>query len=217
MIMTKQGRAMAGGPTGSRGSERRKPRLLLASQSPRRRALLLEHGLEHRAEHPGIDDGQLVKGDISPAGWVAALAYLKAAAAAERISPGEDWTVIGADTVCDKGGEIIGQPTDAADAERIIRRLENGSHEVLTGVALVRTGPGGAQERELFVDRARVRVGIIGEDAIRGYIDSGDWRGKAGAYNLRERIEAGWPIEYDGDPTTVMGLPMRALLPRLAG
>jgi predicted house-cleaning NTP pyrophosphatase (Maf/HAM1 superfamily) len=46
-------------------------------------------------------------------------------------------------------------------------------------------------------------------------VDSGQWAGKAGAYNLSERLEAGWPIEYEGDPTTIMGLPMRALMARL--
>ena len=46
---------------------------------------------------------------------------------------------------------------------------------------------------------------------IYSYVAGGEWRGKAGAYNLSERIQAGWPIECKGDPTTVMGLPMRKL------
>lgn len=224
MIMT-QSRAKAGeastGATRPAQAPGRHVQLLLASRSPRRRELLLEHGVAHRAEHPGIDDGQLAPGRVEPSQWVASLAYLKAAAAQERFAPeltGQDWLVLGADTVCVKDGELIGQPLDAADAERIIRKLENGSHEVITGVALVPAGAaaaGGGEVRELFVDRARVRVGTIGEPAIREYIQSGQWRGKAGAYNLRERIEAGWPIQYEGDPTTVMGLPMRALMARL--
>ena len=51
--------------------------------------------------------------------------------------------------------------------------------------------------------------------AIEGYLAGGGWRGKAGAYNLSERIEAGWPIEVQGDPGTVMGLPMEILSPML--
>jgi septum formation protein len=94
----------------------------------------------------------------------------------------------------------------------IIRLLENGQHEVLTGVALVDPATG---RRELFVDRARVRVGAIGGERIGEYIASGGWRGKAGGYNLAERIQEGWPIEYEGDPTTIMGLPMRILPARL--
>ena len=55
----------------------------------------------------------------------------------------------------------------------------------------------------------------MGPARIDEYVATGEWSGKAGAYNLSERMAAGWPIEYDGDPTTIMGLPMRALLARL--
>ena len=86
---------------------------------------------------------------------------------------------------------------------------------MVTGVALLWVTPEGDRRREILVDLARVTVGAIGPERIRAYIRSGQWRGKAGAYNLGERIEAGWPISYVGDPTTVMGLPMRALIARL--
>ena len=70
--------------------------------------------------------------------------------------------------------------------------------------------------REVFVDRAEVSWGAVSDAEIDLYVVSGAWRGKAGGYNLRERIDAGWSIEFDGDPTSIMGLPMRALGPRLA-
>lgn len=186
------------------------PILHLASQSARRRDLLTRHGIAHHASHPGIDDGLLHPGKVPPEHWVAALAYLKAAAG---VPLSNHLPVLGADTVCVKHGQIIGQPSDADDARRILRLLENGSHHVITGVALVWPG---SSRREIFTDRAEVHVGDIGDDRIEDYIKSGQWQGKAGAYNLAERLEAGWPIRCDGDPTTVMGLPMRALLPRLA-
>lgn len=195
---------------------RRPPRLFLASQSPRRRQLLAEHGLEHDAAHPGFDDGELVPGQVTPAQWVAALAYLKAAAGVQRLREGDlvgDRLVLGADTTVVKNGRLIGQPADAADAARILRLLRDGEHEVITGVALVDPLTGW---RDLFVDRARVRFGHVGDRQIDEYVASGAWRGKAGAYNLRERLAAGWPIQYEGDPTSIMGLPMRALLERLA-
>jgi septum formation protein len=84
---------------------------------------------------------------------------------------------------------------------------------VLTGVAMIR--PDGT--RTMFVDRATVRVGELGEDRIREYIDSKEWNGKAGGYNLRDRLDAGWPITFSGDPTSIMGLPMGKLKGRLAG
>ena len=185
------------------------PRLHLASQSARRRELLARHGVEHDAAHPGIDDGQLSPGNVSADQWVASLAYLKAVAGAQAAKSGP---VLGADTVCVVDGEMLGQPDDADDASRMIRLVENRAHEVVTGVALV--WPGEAR-REIFVDRAVVSVGQIGEGRINEYIASGQWQGKAGAYNLSERMAAGWPITFSGDPSTVMGLPMRALLRRL--
>lgn len=192
------------------------PRVILASQSPRRRLLLQENGIEYTAVVSGIDDSTLVRGGVTPAEWVAALAYLKAAAVRERLmccdyAPGEV-VVLGADTVVRKGDAIIGQPVDAADAERIIRLLQNGSHDVLTGVAFIDAATG---RRDMWVDRSRVTVGDIGDARIAEYIASGDFKGKAGAYNLAERVAAGWPIECSGDPGTVMGLPVRRLNERL--
>lgn len=197
------------------------PILHLASRSPRRRRLLSEHGIPHGSIVPDVDDSQLAPGRIGPEGWVAALAYFKAAAARPLLAAqregagkggGRQGIILGADTVVLKDGRIIGQPRDAEEALDIIRLLENGQHEVLTGVALVDPVTG---RRELFVDRARVRVGAIGGERIGEYIASGGWRGKAGGYNLAERIQEGWPIEYEGDPTTIMGLPMRILPARL--
>lgn len=188
---------------------RKLPRVHLASQSARRRELLSHHGVEHDAAHPGIDDGLLDPGKVSARQWVASLAYLKAAAGARGGATGP---VLGADTVCVRNGELLGQPVDESDARRMIRLLEGCSHEVVTGVALVWPDSG---RREIFVDEAVVHVGDIGEARIDEYLSTGQWKGKAGAYNLSERIEAGWPITYEGDPSTVMGLPMIALLRRL--
>lgn len=188
-------------------------RLLLASRSARRRQLLSEAGIDHDWLHPGIEDSHLFPGQAHPAQWVAALAHLKAQAGlALALESGRTPTlVLGADTVCVKSGELLGTPVDVADAERILRTLMNGEHDVVTGVAILNH----AGSRRLFVDSARVRVGNVPESELRSYLESGQWGGKAGAYNLSERLAAGWPIEYAGDPTTIMGLPMRKLLGHL--
>jgi len=197
------------------------PRMLLASKSPRRRLLLEEAGLDYEVVESGVDDGQLVSGPVSPEQWVAALAYLKAAAASRQLSresagrvqsDTRSEVIVGADTIVVDERRTIGQPRDRADAERILRLLIDGEHDVLTGVALLDPGTG---RRDLLVDRAHVSVGSISESALALYLDSGDWRGKAGAYNLTERLAAGWPITFEGDPGTIMGLPIAALVPRL--
>lgn len=154
-----------------------------------------------------------MRGSISPEAWVVALAYLKAESTRRALDTNllEKTVVLGADTVVVKEGEVIGQPRDQKEALAIIQRLMDGSHVVLTGVALLVPG----LPRELFTDAAHVRVGSIDDHAVAAYIESGDWTGKAGAYNLEERLAAWWPIEFEGDPSTIMGLPMRALAPRL--
>ncbi|MFG0284426.1 MAG: Maf family nucleotide pyrophosphatase [Phycisphaerales bacterium JB039] len=181
---------------------------MLTSTSPRRRLMLQQMGLDFEVAAAVLDDGPLAPGAAtSPRHWVAALAYLKAAAVA-RADPGA--TILGADTLCSMEGRIIGQARDAAHAAAIIEGFENRDHHVLTGVALL-----SPENRLLLTDVAVVRVGRIGPERIDEYVSSGDWRGKAGAYNLSERLEAGWPLEVTGDPGTVMGLPIRRLEPLL--
>lgn len=188
--------------------------ILLASRSPRRLLLLREAGYRVETIATFIDDGQLEPGRVTVAQWTAALAHLKATAAARNsITPGANALIIGADTIVECDGRIIGQPRDADHARQIITDLANREHDVITGVSIVHV----ATDREiLFTDTARVRVGRIPEEEIESYVASGQWRGKAGAYNLAERLEAGWPIEYEGDPATIMGLPMRRLTRCLA-
>ncbi len=200
---------------------------MLASQSPRRRQLLARAGVAFEVSPVLVDDTHLDCGKVGPRAWATALAYLKAAGAAlalrkaGRLAPGA--IVLGSDTVVAHRGGLIGKPVDADDARRIVRTLADDSHDVFTGVALVDTRAdtwagawaGAAPGRRLFCDGARVEVGAIADSALDDYIASGRWAGKAGAYNLEEQVAAGWPITWEGDPTTVMGLPMARLLPEL--
>ncbi len=187
-------------------------RLVLASSSPRRRLLLAQHQLRHQVIDPGVDDGTLSPGRVTPRDWAAALAHLKAQAGATaalaRGLTGPASLLLSADTVVDKDGTIIGQPDDIDDARAILRLLRGGTHRVITAAVLVH-----AMGEDWVVDETEVEVGWIEDEDIEAYLETGMWRGKAGAYNLIERIEAGWPIRHSGDPTTVMGLPMERLAP----
>lgn len=181
-------------------------RVLLASRSPRRTELLTGAGISHEARHPGFDDAVLEPGVVTPAQWVAALAYLKAWSMwRSGTCTGFD-VVLGADTACVLDGRMIGTPRDAAEARGMIEGFLDREHEVVTGVALidVRTGT-----RRVFAERARVRMGHVDEEEIARYIATDLWKGKAGAYNLEERVRAGWALAWDGDPGTVMGLPIQ--------
>jgi len=187
----------------------------LASRSPRRRQLLQEHGIKPRVIEPYLDDGSLIRGHVSIEQWTAALAYLKAESVVETVGeqigsePKLSHLIIGADTLVESDGRIIGQPKNVDHAREIITQLRDSSHTVTTGVAILDMASG---NRTFLTDIASVTVGSIDEAEIDHYLESGLWKGKAGAYNLQDRIDAGWPIEYEGDPATIMGLPIRKLV-----
>ncbi len=189
--------------------------LVLASSSPRRRRLLEEHGVAFTVVESGIDESLLTRGQAGPHDWVMALAYIKARSVADAInkrSPELACLVLGADTMCLDGGKLLGKPSSAGEARLMLARFIDAQHEVVTGVAIVNPQTG---QREVFADLAVVRWGNVDADAVERYIESGDWRGKAGGYNLAERVAEGWPIEVVGDPASVMGLPVSRVIESL--
>ncbi len=197
------------------------PIVVLASSSPRRREMLTGAGIQHRVHPAAVDDGELVPGRATNADqWVVALAYLKAISSSRTIDGlgfeglGLDgkMVIIGADTVCVQDGQIIGQPVDRDHAKEIINLMSGSTHEVLTGVAILDPHTG---RRDLFVDRSVVTVGQIADQEIESYLDSELWRGKAGAYNITERLAAGWPITFTGDETSIVGLPLSRVIERV--
>lgn len=185
--------------------------IILASGSPRRKLLLEQAGYDVRVSAPPVDDAHLSRPTVSPRWWVMSLAYLKARATAfmlQRTGQPMDGIIVAADTMCVVDDIALGQPRDADDARRMLRSMRDREHVTMTGVCLFDAGD---QRRLLEVDEATVRVGAVSDAQMHAYLESGRWQGKAGAYNLAERIDAGWPIECIGDPATVMGLPMKAL------
>jgi septum formation protein len=159
---------------------------------------------------PDALDGQ------PPAAFATATAQAKAASvAALRRFRGA--VILAADTVCvGPQGELLGKPGHRDQAAAMLRRFFGGTHPVVTGVCLLTVDHvGEVKDREAWADVADVTWGDLGETALRRYIESDRWAGKAGGYNLRDRVDAGWPITVKGDPATVMGLPMRRLGPRL--
>lgn len=185
--------------------------IVLASRSPRRLQLLQQAGWMVTVEVPSIDDGVLHAGDSTPEEWVEALAWMKTRAVADaRVERGDDTacTILGADTVCVLGDLILGQPDDCDEARSMLQSFIGRAHDVMTGICLFAYPEG---TRRMFFDCAEVIWGEVSQEAIETYLDGNGWRGKAGAYNLEDRLEDGWPIQCLGDPTTVMGLPMQRL------
>lgn len=171
--------------------------------------MLREGGVVHVVAPPPIDDAALPERIADPADFTMAMALFKAAQV-EPAGPG-GW-VLGADTMAHDGTSLIGKPRDRDHARSMLRSWCGAAHDVWTGVALLQPSTG---RRWIFADRARVSLGDLDDAALESYLDSGAWQGKAGAYNYADRIEAGWPLSCEGDPCTVMGLPMRRLAPIL--
>lgn len=173
-------------------------RLILASDSPRRRSLLEEMGLEFTAVSPNADER--VEETLSAEELVQTLATRKARAVA-CLQNGED-IVLGADTVVSFGGEIYGKPRDMAHAREMLLTLSGTTHEVYTGVCLCRG------ERSLSAAVCtRVTFAPIGEHEIDTYLSCFNPLDKAGAYGIQDA--GGLFVErIDGDFYNVIGLPL---------
>ncbi|MEQ9453846.1 MAG: Maf family protein [Phycisphaeraceae bacterium] len=189
-------------------------RLILASRSPRRARLLAEAGVVFVQLSPEFSDplSPVTEGGETAAGLAERLALAKGRSLC-AVHPGDDW-ILASDTLCvGAGGEVLGTPVGVEEARAMLRGFMNCDHQVITGVALL--GPGG-EVNQVFSDAAVVTWGEVGDEVIEAYLGTDAWRDKAGGYNLFDRQEAGWPVEVVGDPATVVGLPMRRLLPVLA-
>lgn len=192
-----------------------RPTLWLASRSPRRLELLRQAAIAATVFPADLDDADLTHGAVPPRQWVMALAYFKARRVRDMLAsrlPPDGGLILAADTECVCDGHVLGQPTSRDEARSMLRSLRSRVHQTMSGVCLLcrRTS-----RRWMFTDEATVRIGALPDESIESYISSDLWRGKAGGYNLLERVEAGWSIEWEGDATCVMGLPMQRLTPLL--
>ena len=182
--------------------------IYLASQSPRRRQLLEQIGVEHRLllPAPGEDAEALeeVLPGEAPARYVQRVTGLKLDAALARLkSQGLPTApVLCADTTVALGRDILGKPADAAEARAMLSRLSGTRHRVLTAVA-VQLG----RRRVSALSQSWVRFAPMSAAQIRAYVDSGEPMGKAGAYAVQGRAAA--HIEQvSGSYSGIMGLPL---------
>lgn len=190
----------------------RNNRLILASASPRRQALLQELIADFDVQPSEIREPTEKPRSVSARAWTEALAYLKAAAVAERNR--EVW-VLGADTIVVCGGELLGKPRDRLDAERMLRLQAGRPSEVITGLCLAMR----SRQPDRVFGSALTRVWMRADEiAIGDYLESGDWAGKAGAYGVQD-IGDRLVERYEGSFSNVVGLPLEltaTLLRRLA-
>lgn len=174
------------------------PRLVLASASPRRAAILRSAGLEFETLPADVDESA-VTGIAGPADRAIGVAALKAVAVA-RLRPGA--VVLGADTVVVLDGRVLGKPSGTAEAIQMLRDLRGRDHQVITGVAVVRQGTV-TSAREVTV----VRLRALPDREVAEYVGTGSPLDKAGAYGIQDNPPSP-AAGYDGCYLNVVGLPL---------
>lgn len=177
---------------------------ILASSSPRRRQLLAEAGYEFTVVHPDIDESSFPAEQVAPCKYAEQLALAKAKSVAQKYP---DSLVIGADTIVDCRGEIIGKPKNAEQARRIVQKLFGEPHKVITGLAVCRARDG---VEIVTSDSTTVFPKQLTQDQIAEHIESGLWKDKSGAYAIKENGDE-FIERIEGNLTNVMGLPMELL------
>ncbi len=195
--------------------------LVLASRSPRRALLLRESGFDFITVDPPYADPadpnrhQRRSSASASALTGSELAIHLAQAKAESVEVSAlpaGAVLLSADTLgVDHAGGLLGTPETAEAAAAMLGRLVGRRHRIVTGVALRVVEDGAAREHAAYAETATVQIAEMKDGQLLDYVSTGAWRGKAGGYNLAERLAAGWRIRVAGDPGTVMGLPMRRL------
>ena len=178
-------------------------KIILASASPRRKALMEMFHPEHLEIRPAVGK-EAPHPELCPEELVAELSRCKAAEVAAQYRD-DDAVVIGADTVVVLDGAVLGKPRDGEDAVRMLRALSGRAHTVFTGVTVIRGG------RILSaVERTEVHFRPLAEEEIARYVATGEPLDKAGAYGAQGYASL-FVERLEGDFFNVMGLPLCTL------
>ena len=184
-------------------------RIILASGSPQRRALLEQAGYRFRIVAPTPQAECGVCSQETPPELVARLAYQKAADVVTQLNvagPLQDEIIVACDTVAECVGQILGKPTDSTHARQMLKLLSGRIHHVYSGLCIWRLPNG---EPHVTVVVTRLRMDTLSDLEIDEYVASGQWEGKAGGFGYQDRID--WLHIEDGSESNVIGLPMEKL------
>lgn len=182
-------------------------RLILASQSPRRKELMQLLGMVFFTVTPAETDESFPSG-LTGEETAAYIAEQKAEAN-RALMTGQD-LLITADTIVYLDGEVLNKPTDREDALRMLRRLSGNQHQVFTGVCLTTH-----EHKSSFVARTDVTFSQLTEEELVWYVDHYEPYDKAGAYGIQEWIGAVAVKGITGSYFNVMGLPVHLLYDQL--
>ena len=176
-------------------------RLILASNSPRRKELLEKEGylfdvIPSEYDEKSFSDDPFLTAETFAIG--------KAKDVYCRLENKNDSVVLGSDTIIYSAGKILGKPSDRSGAEKMLRSLSGKTHSVITGYAIVSER---GTDSGYFV--TEVTFNDLSDSVLYGYLDSGLWKGKSGSYGIQD----GFPLakSYVGSVNNVMGLPIELI------
>ena len=190
-------------------SERTRPKLVLASASPRRLTLLAQAGIDPDALRPSSIDETPRKGEM-PRTLVARLSRAKAEASRDQIANDKDVAdayVLAADTVVAVGRRILMKPKLVEEAVACLQLLSGRSHRVLTGVCLITP----EEKIKTKIVETRVRFKRLSGDEVEAYIASREWRDKAGGYAI-QGLAGTFVQKIVGSYTSIVGLPLTEVI-----
>ncbi len=177
--------------------------LVLASQSPRRKKLLVDAGYQVTVFPPDESVETGVCGTGGAQSLVVEASFLKARFVADQVDSG---LILAADTVAECGGQILGKPSDRSDAERMLKLMRGQTHSVYTGVTIW------DRPTDCFVshlERTMLQMDVLTTRQLGDYLDGGEWEGKAGAFGYQEGLD--WVHVISGLESNVVGLPIERL------
>ena len=177
--------------------------IILASGSPRRSKILKDAGVEFEIEVSQVDENSIDVEGLSPAEKVMKIATHKALDVAKNH---KDKIIIGADTGVFLGSEFFGKPKDEEDAVKMLKRLSGKTHDVLTGVAVIK-----GDIIDTFYGQSKVTIRKLNEIEIKDYVNTKEPLDKAGAYAIQD-LGGALVEKYEGDFFNIVGLPLKEVL-----
>lgn len=196
-----------------------RPKIILASQSPRRKEILEEAGIDFEVRKPSTPVDESLDADmlVMPEEFAKKLAEKKAGAVIQDLlaaPPVGLFAVIGADTIVTKNGEIFGKPRNLDDAKRMLRELSDSTHEVITALSVWMLAAPNNEDISLayrtFFDKSKVTFKPLTDEEIADYLRKGESFDKAGAYAIQGE-GASLVDHYEGNLDTIIGFPLERL------
>lgn len=187
--------------------------VILASASPRRTELLTQAGIAHIIMPAACEEKTSA---TKPEQYVMELAEGKAKDVLTRYEkehPDEEVVVLGSDTVVSVDGKILGKPKTEEEAFAMLSSLQNHTHQVYTGVAVLEN-KNGKETKKVFCEQSDVEVYPMTKEEILSYIKTGDCMDKAGAYGIQGHF-AIYIKGIHGDYNNIVGLPIARLYQEL--